>query len=485
MNEKMKKRFSANSFKYGTFSLVLSVFVIAVIVIVNIAADLLPSAVKNIDISEQKTYSIGEITKDVVSSLKQDVTIYLLGKDGKYNERLIQLTDKYADLSGHLKVEQIDPDEKPTFLTDMDISSDDLSGNTDVLVASSERHKFVSYNDIYKVDQQSYMYYRMGYTNSYSAYFDGEGAITSAISYCTSEDLPKMYLLKGHNEKDLNEKILDLLSKANVTTADLNLISAGAVPEDCDVLMIYLPSTDFTAAEVDALENYVAHDGKCIIFNSMTGITDMANYKEFLRYYGVGVTEKAYIFEGVSNSLPNYRFMLYEPAEKSGIEDVSGYIFAPYSSAILQYEDMRKTLSVTSLLSSSDDSWLRMDLESESYDEKIDSDIDGPFDYAVSIVDRTNEGEGKIVLFASEYFLEYSSFSEIGNTCVNGDAFVSVLSGLASLKASVSIPAKQSGVTVNTFTAAEFRTGLGIFVIAIPVCILLAGLCIWLSRRRR
>ncbi len=80
MNEKIKRRFSANSFKYGTFSLVLSVFVIAVIVIINIAADLLPSAVKNIDISEQKTYSIGDVTKDLVSALKQDVTIYLIGQ---------------------------------------------------------------------------------------------------------------------------------------------------------------------------------------------------------------------------------------------------------------------------------------------------------------------------------------------------------------------------------------------------------------------
>ena len=42
--------------------------------------------------------------------------------------------------------------------------------------------------------QDGYLYYRMGYSNSYSAYFDGEGAITSAISYCTSEDIPKMYL---------------------------------------------------------------------------------------------------------------------------------------------------------------------------------------------------------------------------------------------------------------------------------------------------
>ncbi len=46
--------------------------------------------------------------------------------------------------------------------------------------------------------------------------FDGEGQITSAIGYVTSEDLPIMYTLSGHGEKDLDSSFKEDIQKANI-----------------------------------------------------------------------------------------------------------------------------------------------------------------------------------------------------------------------------------------------------------------------------
>ena len=41
------------------------------------------------------------------------------------------------------------------------------------------------------------------YSYTYNTSFDGEGAITSAIDYVVSEDLPKISILEGHGETEL------------------------------------------------------------------------------------------------------------------------------------------------------------------------------------------------------------------------------------------------------------------------------------------
>lgn len=68
----------------------------------------------------------------------------------------------------------------------------------------------MDYGEIYEssVDYNTYSYTTTG--------FDGEGQITSAISYVTSENLPVLYTLDGHGEKDLDASIREDIEKANI-----------------------------------------------------------------------------------------------------------------------------------------------------------------------------------------------------------------------------------------------------------------------------
>ena len=52
--------------------------------------------------------------------------------------------------------------------------------------------------------------------SSHTTGFDGEGQITSAIGYVTSEDLPILYTLEGHGEKEMDSTIKEDIEKANM-----------------------------------------------------------------------------------------------------------------------------------------------------------------------------------------------------------------------------------------------------------------------------
>lgn len=480
MKEKIRKAFHASSFRYGTFSIIITAVVIAVIVGINLVVGQLPTELLNIDISEQKLYSVGDTTRELVSALNEDVSIYMIATADQMDEALNQMLKKYEDLSSHISYSAIDPDTNPSFLTSHELSSADLSGYADILVVSGKRQKLIAYTDIYEVSYTSYY--------SYDVNFDGEGEVTSAISYVTTDDLPKMYVLQGHGEEAFAESISKMISKNNVETAALNLVTAGSVPEDCDILAIIKPQKDFTEDEVDVLENYVAHGGRCLIINFADMQANMPNYRNFLAYYGVEIPSGGCIFESSGYCNERSRWYIYEPLtadhEITASFTSNSAIYTDYAQPIYQLENKRVTLTITPFLTTSDGAWLRTDLDNQKRDEKIDSDVDGPFDIAVSITDSTNEGQGRIVLFAT-YNLIDKAFVDTSYGYANAELFMNSINYLCSLQTSINIAAKGTGMSYNSATNAQIQISMVIFVITIPLVILMFGFVIWIRRRRR
>ena len=80
--------------KGGTYSIVLTTIVFAILVVVNIFAQALPSSATQYDISSTKLYSITSNTKVVVNALKEDVTIYSLLQNAKEDDDIEKHKDK-------------------------------------------------------------------------------------------------------------------------------------------------------------------------------------------------------------------------------------------------------------------------------------------------------------------------------------------------------------------------------------------------------
>ena len=89
--------------------MVISAVFIAVIVVINMIVGAVPSKYSEIDVSDQKMFSIGDQTEKFLKKLDKDVTIYQVAASGSEDETIKKLLQKYEDASDHITVEQKDP----------------------------------------------------------------------------------------------------------------------------------------------------------------------------------------------------------------------------------------------------------------------------------------------------------------------------------------------------------------------------------------
>lgn len=469
--------FSKKHIKNGSYSMTMTVVFIAVVIVINMIVGELPSKYTEIDVSGQKLYSIGDETKELLSELEKDVTIYQIAQSGGEDEVITSLLKKYEDESEHIKVEQKDPVVNPKFASEY--TTDNLSANS-LIVTCGDRSKVIDYNNMYEsdIDYQTYSYQTTG--------FDGEGQITSAIGYVTSENLPILYTLTGHGETELGSTMKEGIEKANMEIKSLNLVSEGSVPEDADCLFIGSPSTDISSDEKDAILEYLENGGKAMIFSDYNE-NKMDNFDEILANYGLERTE-GIVFEGDSQhyvmQMPYYILPDVGSAEAvSGLSSDGYMVLAPFAQGIVQADDVRSTVVVNSLLSTSDQAYSKSNLSSGSL-EKEDGDTDGPFDVGVSVTENVDDKETKLVYYSASSLLD----SQV-NQMVSGGNEKLVMESLKWMvdteeTVTVSIPSKSlqvSSLMIPDYDASFWKICvMGV----IPGFFLVAGFVVWFKRRR-
>ena len=279
-----------NAFRGGSYSLTISIVVLAILIVVNIFASALPTAVTKYDISASKLYSITSNTKVVVNALEQDVTIYWVVQSGQEDPVIENLLGKYDSLSGHIQVVKKNPDVYPTFAEQY---TDETVRNNSLIVECGDRSRFIGYDDIYVQEADIYSY-------SYNTSFDGEGAITSAIDYVVSEEFPQLYILEGHEEADLPASFQEQIEKENMETQALSLLTVDTIPEDADCLVIYAPESDLSQEEKERLADYAAEGGKLFVVAGPVQDGILENLYSLLADYGVQANE-GIVVEGDRN----------------------------------------------------------------------------------------------------------------------------------------------------------------------------------------
>ncbi len=476
--KKLVGTISKKHIKNGSYAMVMSVIFIAVVIIINMIVSTIPSKYSEIDISSQKLYSIGDETKKMLKDLDKDVTIYQIVQSGSEDEKITNLLKKYEDESKHIKVEEKDPVVNPKFVSEY--TSDDLAANS-LIVVCGDRNKVIDYNNIYEstMDYQTYSYQTTG--------FDGEGQITSAIGYVTSEDLPILYTLEGHGEKDMDSSIKEDIEKANMDIKSLNLLTEGSVPDDADCLFIDSPSTDISDDEKKAIITYLENGGKAMIFSDYT-TEDLPNFDAVLANYGVERV-KGIVFEGDNQryamQMPYYLVPTINSTDASSETSSGGYyVLAPYAQGIRKTDDVRDTVKINSILTTSDKAYSKTDLNSGTM-EKEDGDTDGPFDLGVSITESLdNDKETQIVYYSTSNLME----SQV-NQMVSGGNEKLIMESLKWMtdtddSASVSIPSKSLSVSYLTITDYDAAFWKICTIALIPGAFLVIGFVVWMKRRK-
>lgn len=457
--------------KGGSYSLAMTGIVLAILVVVNIFASVLPTAMTQYDISSTKLYSITSNTKVVVNALEKDVTIYWIVQADKEDDVIENLLEKYKNLSEHVKVVKKNPDVYPTFADQY--TSEEVPNNS-LIVECDDRSRFISYNDIYLTEENMSTY-------SYDTSFDGEGAITSAIDYVMSEELPQLYVLEGHGEAELSSVFSEQIEKENMETTTFSLLNEDSVPEEADCVLIYGPTSDISEEEKNMLSEYVTGGGKLMVLAGPLEEGTLTNLYSLLNDYNVEVTDGIVVESDREHYAFQAPYILLPEIKGSGITDPlieeNSYAIMP----IAQGLTVRNTSdAVTELLATSETAFSKTAGYDVSTYEKEEGDVDGPFALAVSI-DCGNEGQ--IVWFSSSNLLDdmYNSYSSGANL----DLGMNTLSSLIGEREAIAIRSKS--LSYNYLTISESAASLlkTIMIGVFPMVFLGAGIYTVVSRRRR
>ena len=484
--------FKTRTFRVGSYSMAATAVVLALAIGINILIASLPANLTQIDTTAGQLYELSGQTELLAEGLENEITLYWIVPAGSEDVNIEHLLERYDSLGSRIKVVKKDPDLYPTFARQYDLES--VTANS-IIVESGERFRYVDNSEIYLYDYTNYYY-----DGTYEVSFAGESAITSAIDYVTSEDLPKVYALTGHGELDLSSTFQTALEQENIETAQLSLLSKTKVPADADCIMIYAPASDISTEEKDVLLEYLQRGGKLFLITEPPEAESLTNLEALMAEYGVEA-ETGIVVEGDSNyyawDTPYYLLPELESHSiTTSLIDDGYYTLLPIAQGLTVSEELRDTLSVTELLTTTDSSFSKIDgYYLETY-EKEEGDIDGGFAVAVAITEdvevieseeeseETGAFQTGIVWISSGYIADDDCNSQISGG--NMDFFLNSINWLCEQEeSSLAIHAKSLSyeyLTMDSSTASKLCI---LMIGVIPVVYLAVGIRVKVRRKRQ
>lgn len=457
-NNKLKKGFWTSS-------------VICLIIIAIIAVNVLISNKDySVDVTENQLYSLSDQTKKIVSSLEQDIVIYVLNNETDMTKEYKRIFNEYAKASGKIKIVYKDPELYPNF-SKAYVDDDEVSDDSAIVVCG-DKYRFIS-----SEDYLNYTYSEYGYT---ADSLKLETLITQAIDYVISDETPVIYTLTGHEEIDLSSQVSSGLEADNYEVKELNLLTEDSIPDDCSLLLINGGEKDLSEDEVKKIKEYLKGEGKLYVLLGEDA-DNQSRLKKLLKEYDITV-KKGMVVETDTSMYTQYPIYLLPSIQYTDVTkdqyNNNVYVLAPGSKGLSIAEDSDSGYTVESLLQASDGSFSKVDMDSSTW-EKEKNDIAGPFSIAAAVSD---DNGGKIIVNGCANML-----NDQINTAVNGSNMDFVLNGinyLTNQESKISIRAKSLSSDTVIVPEAVQKIGVVFLVVLIPLCILGAGIAMFMKRRK-
>ncbi len=480
----VKEMFTSRAFRAGSFSVLISLIAIAAVVILNIIVSKLPASATKYDMTPNSILTLEEQTLQILDNLQEDVTVYMICEEGSEDDYTKSLLEQYAAKSSHLKIDTRDPVLYPNFASQY-AAGGDVSKNS-LVVLSDKRGKYVDYDEIYLTT-----YDTEGNVEDIS--FDGEGAITSAIDYVVSDNLPVVYTLAGHGEKELTDSLKGMIQQDNMELKSLNLGTAGGVPEDADCLILADPATDISEEEAAMLKAYMEAGGNLLLVTSFVS-GNLENVYSLTEYYGVE-TVPGVVIEGDGDHYYSYSgsdsgtaafFLVPDLAdvEITSALRAGGYRpIVPLAMGLQETELHRGTITVTPVLTTSNKAFAKQNFNDRTTSEKEEGDLEGPFSVAVLATEAYDDVETNLFWISSSAFLDAEP--NVMSSGANENLLMGALGYMTGDVNSISIHNSSTLFYDRLIvTQSDARMWSILFIGIIPVMLLAAGGVILYRRRK-
>ena len=469
--DKIKKLFQSNDSKRGSYTLAMTSIVIAIVIVFNMIVNLIPENKRQFDISSTNIYEISSKSKKIINKVDHDVTFYVLAEKSSTDKRIKTFINKYASLSDKIHIKWIDPVLHPSALTKYGTEENNIV----ISCKKTNRTTTVSFDNILV---SSASYYS---TSSSASSFDGDGQLTSALNYVTSDKEYKAYYTSGHGESSLSSEVKSLLTKSRVSTSNLLLMTATSIPDDCDLLIIDGATSDFTKDEVKLLSSYLKKGGKVVTLLAQTN-KSMKNLYGLLKDYGLTV-QSGYIADTERSYQGNYYYLIPNLS-------VSGDMASGISSnSVMMINSKGMTQSTPARDSISTDSFMTTSSNGYAVTEK--KQTQGTYVLGAtsteSVKVKNSKGkkvtkESRLTVYGSNMLIDEqitSSFSSLENLTLFTNSVTASLDNADN----ISISPKSLEVSYNTIAHPGLFSILVVFVI--PVGLIIGGFIVWFRRRHR
>jgi ABC-type uncharacterized transport system involved in gliding motility auxiliary subunit len=473
--------------KIGVLSLISTIVVIAAVIAVNYFVDYIAERyVLEIDMTSESEYEISDETIQLLETLSEPITITVLCDETDYEDnddyrRLPKVFQRYEQLSGGMvTVKYINAVSNPTIFTQYDELGDLSTG--DIIVESSKRYKSLSPYDLLE--------YQTSSSDSSETYLTGlraEQRLTAAILYVTANKVPKAAYTTGHQETVNLETLDSLLTSGNYDVDTISLMQTGEVPSDVDLVIISQPKGDFTADEIDALEDFM-NDGGRMIVTYASDTPELTNLEEYFEEWGISY-ESSVVYDPercLSGYSPYLLPNLTSVDDLTDNLDTKSYTIIPFARPIdvLWSEDNWRGTQV--LMTTSSSAYAKdLSNETTSY-EQSDEDESGAFTVGVMAY-QTNmhnlDSTNSYILFLNAGFV---SDTALGNSSfLNKDYFLATLNFMSDDSETVDIESKDLTSDTLVVPGSAKNVLFYLLIIIIPGVCLVSGIVVWARRRHK
>lgn len=440
-----------------------------------------------IDLSQEKLFSLTEATKDKVKNIEKQVNMYFV--EYEEDDSTLDLARQYQKVNPNIKVEAIKTSQRQDLVEKYEVSS----GTTSIIVECGEKSKILGSDELVTYDYSTYEEINVA-----------EEKLTAAIQSVSTDDVPKVYFLSGYSDISLNNGLecLNLYLENEVNQVEtVDVLTTGKVPDDCDTLVITMPSKDFDELATNAIIEYINAGGNILWFQAATAIAaDTPNINKILAVYGIKPFQAGIVIEGdTSKMLSGYPDLILPTIQSSEVTEKlnneNGVILLDATKINVMNSEELTNLNVTqtNLLTTSSNSYFKTNFESES----DEGEEKGTFTVG-ALMEKTlseaNEETGekaktsKLIIygeaaFISDTVLPISSQGPMIMYRQNKDLALNSIAYLVNREEDI-VARKSTGTVTYTATEQENNVILAIIFI-VPVVVVIVGIVVWILRRRK
>ncbi len=482
--------FSRRTTQYGLNSIFMSIVVLVIVVVINLIAN--EHDIKK-DLTKNKNHTLSEQSVKILKGMKTEVRLRTFANPDQV-QNFQKIFDKYTYHTKLIKPEFVDVDKEPMAVQKYKVKQ------AGTIVVESEA-RTVNVDNVFGPDDPKV-----------------EEKITNAIIQVAKGEKKKIYFVSGHGErlpsdsgKEGYSEIKEALESGRYRTEDLVLLDKEKVPADAEILIVPGPKSEFMDHEIKMLDAYVRAGGKLLL---MLEPDSSASLKPFLEKFGVDWKRGDTILE--TNPLQRLAggnpltpiVMQYEAGNEITADAKQPSIY-PVATPVEKMGTLPPDTKVQTLFATSNKSFEVPMKSIESMkggrlelDEKKNKR--GPINIAVAITGKvplpkidpnaTAKEKEKAEENKPEKDPEYrmivvgdSDFAGNGarRFGINADMFQNMLSWLAHEEDLIAIRPKAADSSEFNITEERARVITLASVFFAPFGMFLAGIAVWLSRRRR